>query len=240
MRSGSPLGIGTDIGGSLRIPGTCAGIYTLRPSLGRFPTFNARSGMAGQEAIGSVNGPMSRSLSALRILASAVIDAEPWHLDPKMVPLPWRDVKLPQRLSFGLIRDDGVVRPNPPVRRAIDMTVEALRKQGHEVIDIEPMNHLEGDLLRLQCFLADGGLTIKKVIVQGNEPWPLGLQEYGETDTLHPSTYEMWQLHLRRTKWCKEYLDHWNSTKEKTSTGRVIDAILLPTAPYAAIAQCVS
>ncbi|TRM63743.1 amidase signature domain-containing protein [Schizophyllum amplum] len=232
---GSPLGIGTDIGGSIRIPGTCAGLYTLRPSLGRFPTYGARSGMAGQEAIHSVNGPLSRSLSALSTYAAAVVGTEPWHRDHKTLPIPWRTVSLPEKLCFGVIADDGVVRPNPPVRRALDETVAALRATGHSVIDLPPLDHLGGDDLRRQCFLADGGLSIKKVIEEGGEPWPLGLREYGEKGTPHPTTYEMWQIHLARTGWCQKYLAYWAETRERTGTGRAIDGIIMPTAPYAAI-----
>lgn len=59
---GSPLGVGTDIGGSLRIPASATGIFTLRPSLGRFPTAGCTSGLGGQEAVNSVNGKSQLAL----------------------------------------------------------------------------------------------------------------------------------------------------------------------------------
>jgi Asp-tRNA(Asn)/Glu-tRNA(Gln) amidotransferase A subunit family amidase len=53
---GSFIGIGTDIGGSIRIPGAFTNLYSLRPTFGRFPTYGATTALAGQEAVNSVNG----------------------------------------------------------------------------------------------------------------------------------------------------------------------------------------
>jgi amidase len=136
----SPLGVGTDIGGSIRIPAAWSGLYGLKPSFGRFPVFGGKSGIPGQEYILAVNGPMSASLKSLRIYSEAVLSdqAKPWEFDHKCVPIPWRkNVIQPagRKLRLGLIgADDGLVTVHPPVERALNMTKAALEKQGHEVV----------------------------------------------------------------------------------------------------------
>jgi amidase len=196
--------------------------------------------MAGQEAINSVNGPLSRDLASLVLFAKAVIGAEPWKYDPRAIPLPWREAEtqLPEKLTFGVIRDDGLVRVNPPVRRALDLTIEALRAQGHEIIEMEMYRAAEGVDLVSRCFLADGGTSIGNLIAASGEDWPVGLAAYAEARTgHHPSTYEMWQIHLERLAWVKGWLDHWMATKARTNTGREIDAIVMPTCPFAGALQ---
>lgn len=188
--------------------------------------------MAGQEAINSVNGPLSRDLSSLVLFASAVVGSEPWRYDPRSAPLPWRTINLPQKLAFGVIRDDGIVRVNPPVRRALETTITALQAAGHEVLEFEPFEHDRGTDLLARCFLADGGTSIKRLIAEGGEDWPAGLRAYAERD-VHPSTYEMWQIQSERLLWAKGYLDRWMATATRTTTGREIDAIILPTCPFA-------
>lgn len=138
---GSVLGVGTDIGGSLRIPAACTGIFTLRPSFGRFPTLKCRSGLAGQEAVNSVNGPMSPHFESIGLWAKTVVDAEPWQYDPKCLPIPWRDVPKKDKLKIGVYCSDGVVTPTPPVQRAWRETVEKLKQAGHTIVEWDVRLH---------------------------------------------------------------------------------------------------
>ena len=48
------------------------------------------------------------------------------------------------------------------------------------------------------------------------------------------TAYDLWQIQKRRTDLRQAYLDHWESTSETTGTGRPIDAIIAPIAPYVA------
>jgi Asp-tRNA(Asn)/Glu-tRNA(Gln) amidotransferase A subunit family amidase len=81
---------------------------------------------------------MSSSLSALTLYAKTVIDSQGWLTDPNIVPLPWREVELPQKLCFGILMDDGVVKPLPPVTRALRDTRKKLEAAGHTVIEYTP------------------------------------------------------------------------------------------------------
>lgn len=141
---GSPVGFGTDIGGSIRIPAAFNGLYGLRPSSGRLPYEGMANSMDGQNSILSVVGPLATSVRSLRLVTRGLLSQEPWYHDPLVNEMPWRsEAEKPildmlggcefKKLSFGLLRHDGAVTPTPPMQRAMDLVVKAVEKLGHEV-----------------------------------------------------------------------------------------------------------
>ncbi|CDR44205.1 CYFA0S14e00804g1_1 [Cyberlindnera fabianii] len=230
---GSPIGIGSDIGGSLRIPAANQNLFTIRSSGGRFPTYGARSGLPGLESVNSVNGPISTSLDAVEFYSKTVIDGEPWLKDGKVIEMPWRDVDLPEKLTFGVIRDDGVVHPYPAVLRGLDHTVEKLREAGHEVIEWEPQDHERLDTIITEFFLSDGGEHCKEYAGLTGEPFFPYMEMYNKCKEKGVS--ELWDLHAERTTLMKRYIDRWAASASMTSTGKPIDAILMPVSPYSGV-----
>jgi amidase len=62
----------------------------------------------------------------------------------------------------------------------------------------------------------------------------LGFRPPRDLDKKEVSAYGLWQLHKRKLDLREAYMAHWNSTVSQTGTGRPIDAIICPAAPYAA------
>ncbi|KAK2798971.1 hypothetical protein FQN51_007199 [Onygenales sp. PD_10] len=223
---GSALGVGTDIGGSLRIPAACTGIFTLRPSFGRFPNSLTKSGLAGQESVLSVNGPMAPTLEGIKLFASTVTNSEPWLKDPKCIPIPWRAVERKQKLKLAVLWDDGIVRPTPPVRRALKETVEKLRKAGHEVVDWPSTGHPEGNDILDRFFLSDGGETVQDILASAGEPIRPEMDRYGRAKD--SGVRALWALHVERNTLQREYMERWNACEG-------LDGLLTPTCPFATV-----
>jgi amidase len=178
--------------------------------------------MPGQEAVPSVNGPLAPTLEDVKLYSKAVISGQPWLKDPKCLPIPWRDVELPSKLRIGVMWHDGMVQPTAPVTRALRHTAAQLKAAGHEIVEWDNFDQLEGSLLLQRMFVADGGLTIKSQLDPTGEPWRSEMYSYSVAKEL--GTAEMWKLHLERTDFQNRHLDRWNKAG--------IDALLLPTIPF--------
>lgn len=229
---GSPIGIGSDIGGSLRIPSAFLNLFTLRPSFGRFPTYGARSGLPGLESVNSVNGPISTSLNSLELYCENIVNDEPWFKDAKIIELPWKnDLILPEKLTFAVCLDDGIVKPTPPVIRGMKQVIKNLKSHGHEIIEWDPMDHERLGNLITDFFLSDGGKHCKEYADLTGEPFFPYMEMYKTCKELGVAS--LWKLQAERTILMKKYLDRWNETSKKTLNGKPIDGIIIPTSPYA-------
>jgi amidase len=147
---GSICGLGTDIGGSIRFPSALNGIYGLKPSDGRIPYGRVKNSFDGQESVPSVVGPMTRSLSNIRLFFKAILETKPWLIDPKVHNIPWREDLFQEgqnnKLCFGVIQFDQQVHLSPPVQRAINISIKALEQAGHQVIEWDTTDHPQVNL----------------------------------------------------------------------------------------------
>ncbi|KAF2460147.1 amidase signature domain-containing protein [Lineolata rhizophorae] len=235
---GSLVGWGTDIGGSVRIPAHMLGLYGLKPSATRLPYHGVPVSTEGQEHVPSVIGPLTRGLSSLRDITKAICDSEPWRLDPKVVPLPWRpeayeDVRN-RRLSVGLLVDDGVVKVHPPIERVLREVAAKMSAAGHEVIAWDGSLHKECINIMDAYYTADGGEDIRRAVSAGGEPF---LPHVHALITRAPpiSVFEYWQLNRRKLAAQKAYLDKWNGSAAHTADGRPVDVLLTPSMPHTAV-----
>ncbi|KAL4068640.1 amidase signature domain-containing protein [Scleroderma yunnanense] len=130
---GSALGIGSDIGGSLRIPAAYCGIYSFKPSADRVSGHGSRGCRPGFEGVRVAYGPMARSVEDCDLLCRTIFgEMDPNH---RVAPVPYRPVELPKKLKFGYYSSDTLVQASPANVRAIQETVDALRKAGHECVE---------------------------------------------------------------------------------------------------------
>jgi len=126
---GSPLGLGSDSGGSIRTPAHACGVAGLKPTTGRvpltghFPRINVMSDPR------TVIGPLARSVADLA-LALEIIQGVDWA-DASVVPMPlgdWRAVELrPLRVAFYTEHEDAI--PDPVCKAAAIAAAQALARE---------------------------------------------------------------------------------------------------------------
>lgn len=235
----SYVGVGTDIGGSIRHPCSFTGLYGLRPSHGRVSYQHVTNTYIGQETVRSTAGPMCRSPEDIRLFMSSLAAQKPWLYDPQCLPIPWRveEENLPKQLCFGFGMGDGTVTPSPPLRRAMEITRAKLKACGHKVIDYVPHEIVEASEIIRNMWMADGGTEFRKDTDASGEPLHAQLEAWlGHSSKQEPSSIsETWENQHRRTLLAQKWLERWQKTIEVTGTGRPIDALIMPSTPFPAV-----
>lgn len=134
---GSAIGIGSDVGGSLRIPALYCGIYSLKPSVDRISTEGAISPNPGFDAIKATPGPMGRSVGDVEVLSRVLFSSAPSNTWEGVPHVPYKDVQLPSKLRIGYYFEDHFIKTSPANIRAVQEAVDALKRQGHELVEFD-------------------------------------------------------------------------------------------------------
>ncbi|HEU4963167.1 MAG TPA: amidase [Bacilli bacterium] len=152
---GSPLGIGTDIGGSIRTPAHFCGIHGFKPTPGTVvtrPSSGIRHVRPEAGAMSSA-GPLARTVAdlrlAYRVLTEAALDDKPASLTA---------------LRVGFYMDDGILSPSPAIRRAVREAAEALQQRGFEVVPYTPPHLREAMQTFYGILCADGGAGLQATL----------------------------------------------------------------------------
>jgi amidase len=219
---GSIVGVGTDIGGSIRIPANLQGLYGLSPTVGRFPW---HASVIRDNIVNGVAGPLSCTIDTQEVFWKSLLDAEPWNYEPTSYSIPWRShlaAKPSRKLKIGYYVDDGMVKVQPPIERAVHEVIEKLKAAGHEVVQWDISSHREGQRLWLKAVLADGGRRFRKLCEQSDEPLVEGMLVGTEEDRLDVD--EANQVSNDRLAYQKSYMRRWMDSG--------IDALIMPVQPW--------
>jgi amidase len=164
----SACGLGSDSGGSVRLPAHFTGICSLKPTPGRFPGRGHLPPCVGPFAILGAIGPMARTIADVSLLFGTLggQDAE----DPSSPPIPARPISL-QALranTIGFFEDDGLVPVTAETRAAIRSAAAALRDAGFRVEPFRPRS-LEPLRLLWDKFFVQCGAMFYALEIQGRE-----------------------------------------------------------------------
>lgn len=175
---GSPLGLGGDMGGSIRVPCHDCGIHGLKPTHGRFPnddsplTPEVFGAFAGFEAFVTQPGPMARHVDDLKLMMEALL-ARPLSSDQLYSPVAWETGPLPppEALRVGYYTEHPFFPPSTAVSRAVADAVEGLRQGGLEVVPFRFPDLLRAYTLTASLVSAAGPRWVKTAL-KGERPTP--------------------------------------------------------------------
>lgn len=245
---GCMVGFGTDIGGSIRVPAMCNGVYGFKPSVGRVPFGGQQDGQVrgkGRMALQAVAGPLGRSVEDLGVVMKEILPrAELFGED--CIPGRWESETFTSnqtgpenktKFTVGILRSDGLVHPLPPITKLLDEVADILRDTpGIEVIDLPTppalakCQSLAGKLMGVD----DGSNMVNLLNATGEPltPWLVGRMKLKPGKSL--TVTQLAELQAQRSALEREMMKMWTFSHSENGTveRRRIDAVILPVAPH--------
>jgi Asp-tRNA(Asn)/Glu-tRNA(Gln) amidotransferase A subunit family amidase len=154
-------GVGSDGGGSIRVPAHFCGICGLKPTPGRIPATGHFPVSAGPFASIGVVGPMARTVGDLKILFEVMQGPDTGDTYAAPVPLRWPSEEQTSNLRIGYFEDDGRTPVTLETRAAVRTATEALRSAGFQVAPFQPEGLEQARQLWWKYFVVAGGMVLR-------------------------------------------------------------------------------
>lgn len=165
----SPVGIGSDIGGSLRFPAAFCGICSIKPTMQRIPDLTRYPNERLQGAINPVAGILANHAEDLDLFLQIMNSAAAKFQTVK----PLQDYKNidVSKLKIGYFYSDGFFEPMTAVKRGVTESIEKLKSTGAEVVEFQPPRFQFAEEIFYRLMTANGG-ELYREILQGEKPVP--------------------------------------------------------------------
>ncbi|KAI1874129.1 uncharacterized protein JN550_002708 [Neoarthrinium moseri] len=225
---GSALGVGTDVGGSVRIPAAANGVYGYKPSFGIIPMIGySYSGWTGSNTgIPAVTGPLGHSVRDLALFTRIVRESHPWRFDPSVIANIMEIEVSSRKPVVGVLYQSGLT-PHPPIRRGLQEAVEKLKSAGFDVREFTAPNFLDIREITEQLFTLDGLSYPKQELQKTGEPVVNSVQQIGFWDIPRKTQEEAWAWNTKKLAIQKQMLDEWQRVG--------CDVVLAPAGPHTAV-----
>ena len=160
----SPLGLGNDIGGSLRNPANACGIVSIRPSAGRVPDagFVPMQDWLLAVQLMNVQGPMARRVADVRLALQVLIGAHP--RDPWSITAPLAGPAPPKPIRVAMVPEPPGGPTDPEIGAAVRRAAGALAAAGYDVIEACPPRYEEAVALWGQFLLGDFAVVLDQLM----------------------------------------------------------------------------
>jgi amidase len=134
----SAAGLGSDSGGSVRVPAHFTGICSLKPTPGRIPGRGHLPPCVGPFSILGAIGPMARTMADVQLMFRTLAGQDP--ADPASPPIALQNSSTQdlRAHSIGVFADDGLVPVTHETRAAVDAAAQSLRDAGFRVEPFRP------------------------------------------------------------------------------------------------------
>jgi amidase len=165
---GVPFDIGSDVGGSVRLPAHFCGVAGFKPTLGRIPITGHTPAYGGVFTAFTHAGPIARSVDDLALLVSVL--SGPDYRDPLAVDVPLGDPETVdvRSLRVGWYTDDGKAKVTGICGDVVQESVAALIDQGCTTLETCPIEVAEGGDLLVRHYLYDGSDQLRIFVAD----WP--------------------------------------------------------------------